>query len=66
MTDKTPTPMTDALIRSGPLSGPKEWIELWDRACDSLEGLIRSEEISLVRIKHHIHRLEEIEQRRRG
>jgi hypothetical protein len=38
----TPTPLTDALIRSGPLSGPKEWIELWDRAVDSHAELERS------------------------
>jgi hypothetical protein len=33
------TPRTDALISSGPFSGPKDVIELWDRAVDTCREL---------------------------
>lgn len=37
-----PTPITDELIKSGPFSGPKEVIELWDRAIETCQQLERA------------------------
>lgn len=36
------TPRTDTLIADGPFSGPKDWIQLWDKAIDSHRTLERS------------------------
>jgi len=52
-TPKVETPLTDALIQSGPFTGPAQWVEAWDKAIDSHRSLERQLAAAHTRLAEH-------------